>query len=81
MNNAIICSQENKRKINARSGLSVVSGSLIYLVNSVSKEWQRWRRNSRTRRHLAAMDSDMLKDVGISRSDRVNEVNKPFWKD
>ncbi|RRD01815.1 DUF1127 domain-containing protein [Amphritea balenae] len=50
-------------------------------VTAVRKVLHRWRRNSTSRRQLAGMSSHMLKDIGISRSDVVNEVTKPFWKD
>lgn len=39
-----------------------------------------WRRNSRTRKQLAALDCRQLADIGISPSDRLHEISKPFWR-
>jgi uncharacterized protein YjiS (DUF1127 family) len=44
----------------------------------------RWLRDSyavyRQRRALLALDERMLKDIGISRTDALQEGNKPFWR-
>ncbi|WP_229753510.1 DUF1127 domain-containing protein [Amphritea balenae] len=81
MSNATICNEVSARNINSKSGFSVAIGSLMNAVTAVRKVLHRWRRNSTSRRQLAGMSSHMLKDIGISRSDVVNEVTKPFWKD
>lgn len=39
-----------------------------------------WRQRSRTRRQLAALGDHLLADTGISRSERLEELNKPFWR-
>ena len=39
-----------------------------------------WRERSRQRKELAQLSPYMLKDIGVSRSDAINEVQKPFWK-
>lgn len=39
-----------------------------------------WHRNSRTRQQLAALDCRQLADIGLSPSDRVHEISKPFWR-
>ena len=39
-----------------------------------------WQRNARTRRQLAQLDSRAMADVGISPSDRYQELEKPFWR-
>lgn len=41
---------------------------------------QLWRQRSRTRRQLATLDDYQLSDIGISRSERMAEVGKPFWR-
>jgi uncharacterized protein YjiS (DUF1127 family) len=42
---------------------------------------QVWQRNSHTRRHLKHLSDDMLKDIGLTRSDVAKECAKPFyWK-
>ena len=33
----------------------------------------------RSRHTLAALDDKALKDIGLSRSDVAQEVNRPFW--
>lgn len=44
----------------------------------------KWLRDSyavyRQRRDLLALDDAMLKDIGISRADALQEGNKPFWR-
>lgn len=39
-----------------------------------------WQRRINDRRKLAEMDSDLLKDIGVSRAEALNEADKPFWK-
>lgn len=39
-----------------------------------------WRRNQRTRKQLARLDSRQLADAGISEAQRQNELAKPFWR-
>lgn len=38
------------------------------------------RQRSRTRRQLAALDDRLLADAGISHGERIEELNKPFWR-
>ncbi|MBD9677760.1 DUF1127 domain-containing protein [Pseudomonas sp. PDM18] len=39
-----------------------------------------WLRNARTRRQLAELTSQQLADIGISPSERIREISKPFWR-
>jgi uncharacterized protein YjiS (DUF1127 family) len=39
-----------------------------------------WRRRSRERAELARLDERMLRDIGITRGDVWDEINKPFWR-
>ncbi|MCQ4312227.1 DUF1127 domain-containing protein [Pseudomonas stutzeri] len=39
-----------------------------------------WQQRARTRRQLAALDDRQLADVGISHSERMDELTKPFWR-
>ncbi|AOE82648.1 DUF1127 domain-containing protein [Pseudomonas sp. TCU-HL1] len=39
-----------------------------------------WQRNARTRHQLAKLDARALADVGISPSERYQELDKPFWR-
>ncbi|WP_035694283.1 DUF1127 domain-containing protein [Azospirillum halopraeferens] len=40
---------------------------------------EQWRRRSRERRELDALDDVMLRDIGLTRCDITHEVRKPFW--
>jgi uncharacterized protein YjiS (DUF1127 family) len=40
-----------------------------------------WRRRSRDRRDLAALDARALLDIGLSRADAEFIANKPFWRE
>ncbi|WP_417779443.1 DUF1127 domain-containing protein [Stutzerimonas xanthomarina] len=48
----------------------------LYLL----RQLRLWQRRLRTRRQLAALDERQLADVGISQSERVEELSKPFWR-
>jgi uncharacterized protein YjiS (DUF1127 family) len=39
-----------------------------------------WARRRRERAILATFDDRMLMDIGISRADASQEINKPFWR-
>lgn len=39
-----------------------------------------WREIHRQRRALLSLDDAMLKDIGLSRVDALQEGNKPFWR-
>ena len=60
----------------------------IYLLNfnasvfkrALVQRLKRWYINYRTRKQLAELDHHQLQDIGLSRSDAISEVNKPFWK-
>ena len=39
-----------------------------------------WRRRSRERRLLAAMNGRVLQDIGITPWDAYREANKPCWR-
>lgn len=41
---------------------------------------KRWQLNAHTRRQLAALDQRLLADSGISPSERLAELEKPFWR-
>ncbi len=36
--------------------------------------------NARTRPQLAELDSRQLADIGVSPSERIGEISKPFWR-
>ncbi|WP_432695544.1 DUF1127 domain-containing protein [Marinobacterium sp. YM272] len=39
-----------------------------------------WHARARQRRQLATLPPEMLKDIGVSRTDALKEANKPFWR-
>ncbi|MEN4751351.1 MULTISPECIES: DUF1127 domain-containing protein [Pseudomonas] len=41
----------------------------------------RWRKLHHQRVELAALSDDALKDMGLSRADVYEEVERPFWDD
>jgi uncharacterized protein YjiS (DUF1127 family) len=40
-----------------------------------------WRRRTRERAELAALDDRMLKDIGLTRADAEFLSDKPFWRE
>jgi len=58
-----------------------------YVATRARRNWlqllqvlQRWQRNYRTRQQLAQLDDRQLAEIGISHSERVSELDKPFWR-
>lgn len=39
-----------------------------------------WRQRGRDRRQLMELSDYMLKDIGITRDERENEISRPFWR-
>jgi uncharacterized protein YjiS (DUF1127 family) len=46
----------------------------------IVRQLHQWHQNARTRRQLAELTSVQLADLGISPSERVREISKPFWR-
>ena len=40
-----------------------------------------WRRRSRERAELVALDDRMLRDIGLTQGEAEFLANKPFWKE
>src|SRR5438270_6310367 len=40
-----------------------------------------WRRRTRERAELGALDDRVLKDIGLTRADAEFLSNKPFWRE
>jgi uncharacterized protein YjiS (DUF1127 family) len=40
----------------------------------------RWHRDQQTRLHLADLPPHMLRDIGLSETDRDHETKKWFWQ-
>ncbi len=45
----------------------------------VGRQLYQWRERAGQRRQLKQLDSGRLNDIGLSRSQVVDEVSKPFW--
>jgi uncharacterized protein YjiS (DUF1127 family) len=54
--------------------------SLRHVLSVVRKMLQQWGRRRRERAELARLDDRMLRDIGITRGDVWQEINKPFWR-
>ncbi|MCU1748277.1 DUF1127 domain-containing protein [Pseudomonas sp. 6D_7.1_Bac1] len=54
--------------------------SLLTLVIRLITATGRSMERARTRRVLAQLNEQQLSDVGISHSDRLVELDKPFWR-
>ena len=40
-----------------------------------------WRARARSRFHLTQLSDHQLQDIGLSRSDVIQEFSKPFWRE
>lgn len=51
-----------------------------HLVVSFRDRLRHWHQNWRTRKQLLALGAHELKDIGLSRSEALEEASKPFWR-
>jgi uncharacterized protein YjiS (DUF1127 family) len=58
----------------------VAGPSLRHVLSLVRYTLQQWGRRRRERAELARLDDRMLRDIGITRGDVWQEINKPFWR-
>ncbi len=63
----------------SRSALDVIA-SLARLPLAILKTLLVWQERDQQRRHLAALDDRMLRDIGVSRADAAREAAVPFWR-
>lgn len=49
-------------------------------IARMCKTMHAWKQRKATRTDLARLSVQELDDVGITDAQRLNEVNKPFWK-
>ena len=57
------------------------SRSLRQTVEHMVGLVREWRRRRRSRGDLARLDDRILRDIGLTRCDAANEIDKPFWRD
>jgi uncharacterized protein YjiS (DUF1127 family) len=55
--------------------------SLGALAGKLGRQLKRWYQLAEQRRQLAMLDETALKDLGLSRGDVMQEVERPFWDD
>ena len=55
--------------------------NLSALAKAVWRQLKRWQQLAAQRRRLASLSDAALKDLGLSRADVMNEVERPFWDD
>lgn len=65
LNVSIVTPQAKPRLVKLRGLLRALTDSL---------------QRARTRRLLGQLNDQQLSDLGISHADRLNEVDKPFWR-
>ena len=53
---------------------------LLPLLKRTAASVSNWAENARTRRQLAELTDQQLADIGVSRSERMEELDKPFWR-
>lgn len=59
------------------AALDALSDATLWVLATLRE----WRRRSRDRAQLAALDRRLLADIGLTAGDRDFLVNKPFWKE
>lgn len=51
------------------------------LIGMIKRQLLRWYELHRQRQQLASLSDAALKDLGLSRADTQQEVERPFWND
>ncbi|WP_081015111.1 DUF1127 domain-containing protein [Pseudomonas fluorescens] len=59
---------------------SVQTRPCLHWLRGVLKGLFAGLERARTRRLLVQLDDRQLSDLGISHADRINELDKPFWR-
>ena len=55
--------------------------ALERIWHTVTAQIGRWRKLHQQRIQLASLSDDALKDIGLSRADVYEEIERPFWDD
>ncbi len=69
--------------VTANSNFRRASGfrpGLGFSLLRISQTLKMWYDRSQERRHLAALDDHLLRDIGINRANACKEASKPFWR-
>ena len=67
----------NRGRPRQRHGVLALGDAWDHVAASLGE----WRRRSRERAELGALDDRMLKDIGLTRTDAEFLSNKPFWRE
>lgn len=59
---------------------SLYRGGIAYLGGAVLGALLFWMERSRQRRALAELDVRLLRDIGLTREEALQECANPFWK-
>ncbi len=54
--------------------------SLVSVPETLFRTLSLWQGRSQDRRHLKALDTRLLKDMGLTREVVNHEASKPFWR-
>lgn len=57
------------------------AASFGHWLRQIPRRLLRWHELGQQRRTLAALSDSALKDLGLSRADIYDEVERPFWDD
>ncbi len=74
------CSTLQSPAVDASQSALDVIGRLARLPLTILETLLVWQERDRQRRHLAALDDRLLRDMGISRADAAREAAIPFWR-
>ncbi len=50
------------------------------MIKIIKAKQQLWQTRRTSRNHLRQMDKRLLKDIGVTPMDALNEFRKPFWR-
>ena len=68
---------QQRRRVRETDAIGALNDAGRHVVATL----QEWRRRSRERAELAALDDRTLKDIGLTRADAEFLSNKPFWRE
>lgn len=61
------------------SQTAITSRPVVQGLSSPLASLASWRARRRSRLALAKLDARLLHDIGVSKSQALREVEKPFW--
>jgi uncharacterized protein YjiS (DUF1127 family) len=67
--------ERDRRDHHAMPSASTLHDAAIWLMHVLL----RWLELAQQRRRLLALDDRMLKDIGITRAEAMQEGTRPFW--